>query len=117
MRLLDSFPILTNMTFNTEIKIQIPREQIEEICRKYHIQHLALFGSVLHGNSTPFSDIDLLAEFEDGYVPGFAFAAIQYELSEILGRKVDLHTPASLSHYFRSEVVKEAQLIYAAAEP
>ncbi len=93
----------------------IPRASLEEICRKYHIQHLSLFGSILHGDSKPSSDIDILVEFEKGFIPGFAFAAIQRELSQIVGRKVDLQTPPSLSPYFRDEVVKEAQTIYDAA--
>jgi predicted nucleotidyltransferase len=100
------------MTFNTDLKAQIPRKQIEKICRRYHIQHLSIFGSVLHGNDTPTSDVDILVEFEEGHVPGFAFAAIQRELSETLGRTVDLHTPPSLSQYFRSEVIKEAETLY-----
>lgn len=90
-------------------------DRIEVLCRKHHISRLSLFGSVLHGNSTPTSDLDILVEFEEGHTPGFAFAGIQRELSEIFGRNVDLHTPASLSRYFRNEVVKEASPLYAAS--
>jgi predicted nucleotidyltransferase len=61
------------------------------------------------------SDVDVLVEFEPGHVPGFAFIEIQEELGELLGRTVDLHTPASLSRYFRADVLNEAQDQYVAA--
>jgi hypothetical protein len=92
-----------------------PTKRIEALCRKHHIKRLSLFGSILHGDDTPNSDLDILVEFEEGQTPGFAFAGIQRELSEIIGRDVDLHTPASLSRYFRTEVVKEATPLYVSA--
>jgi predicted nucleotidyltransferase len=57
--------------------------------------------------------VDVLVEFEPGHVPGFAFVAMQEELSSILGRQVDLHTPESLSRYFRDEILKIAEVQYA----
>jgi uncharacterized protein len=48
-------------------------------------------------------------------VPGLAFFAMQNELSEIIGRKVDLNTPQFLSRYFREEVLAEAEVQYAAS--
>jgi len=95
--------------------IEIPREAIAEFCRRHHIRRLALFGSILRQDFGPESDIDVLVEFEPGATPGFAFIGIQDELSEILGRSVDLHTPASLSKYFRDEVLREAEALYDAA--
>jgi hypothetical protein len=53
--------------------------------------------------------------FESGHVPGFAFFELQEELGGMLGRTVDLHTPGSLSRYFRDEVLNEAQDQYVAA--
>ena len=97
------------------IAAQFPADRIEAFCRKHYIARLSLFGSVLHGDSTPTSDLDLLVEFEEGHTPGFAFAGIQRELSEMLCHNVDLHTPASLSRYFRTDVVKEASPLYAAS--
>jgi|GEM_PF-171339 len=92
---------------------EFPKGPIEALCRKHHITRLSLFGSVLHQDSSAESDVDILVEFEEGHTPGFAFAGIQRELSEMLGREVDLHTPASLSRYFRTDVVKEARPLYA----
>jgi predicted nucleotidyltransferase len=70
---------------------------------------------VLRDDFGPASDVDVLVEFEPGHVPGFAFVDLQEELSAILGRKVDLHTPGSLSRYFRDRVVREALVQYVAA--
>jgi predicted nucleotidyltransferase len=54
----------------------------------------------------------VLVEFQKGYEPGFAFFGMQDELSEIIGRNVDLHTPNFLSRYFRDKVVQEAEVQY-----
>jgi predicted nucleotidyltransferase len=95
--------------------VVIDRIAIAAICRRHHVRRLALFGSVLRDDFTPDSDVDVLVEFEPGHVPGFAFFDLQEELSGLLGRKVDLHTPGSLSRYFRERVVSEAQDQYVAA--
>jgi predicted nucleotidyltransferase len=57
--------------------------------------------------------VDVLVEFEPGHVPGFRFFGIERELSDLLGRKVDLNTPQCLSCYFRDEVLAEAEAVYA----
>jgi predicted nucleotidyltransferase len=95
--------------------VEIPKKAIAEFCRRHHIRKLALFGSVLRADFRPDSDIDVLVEFEPGYVPGLAFFAMQDELSGLLGRKVDLNTPASLSRYFRAAVLQEAETLYASS--
>ena len=89
---------------------------LRALCGRYYIRKLKVFGSTLHRTNQPGSDIDLLVEFEPGRTPGFAFARIARELSELLGATVDLHTEASLSKYFRPQVVQEAQPIYANEE-
>ena len=99
----------------TALKIKIPRKKIEAFCKKHNIRKLAFFGSVLRDDFGPKSDIDALVEFERGKTPGFAFFDMQAELSEILGRQVDLHTPGFLSKYFREQVVREAQVQYVKA--
>ena len=95
-------------------KTPIDRQQIAKFCKKNHIRKLALFGSVLREDFRPDSDIDILVEFEEGHIPGFAFFSLQSELAEILGRKVDLHTPRFLSRYFRDQVIAASQVQYAA---
>ena len=52
----------------------------------------------------------MLVEFEPGCTPGFDFFGMQEELSSILGRRVDLNTPACLSRFFRAEVLAGAEV-------
>jgi predicted nucleotidyltransferase len=94
--------------------IQVPKEQFAEFCHRHHIRKLALFGSVLGADFRPDSDVDVLVEFEPGHTVGLLrMAGLEIELSEMLGRKVDLRTPGDLSRYFRDEVVRtsEAQFV------
>jgi predicted nucleotidyltransferase len=94
--------------------IKVDRQSIARFCRRHRIRRLALFGSVLRDDFGPDSDVDVLVEFEEGHVPGLGFFAMETELSEILGRKVDLNTPQFLSRYFRDDVLAEAEDQYAA---
>ena len=96
-------------------KIPIDQDKIAEFCRRHHIRNLALFGSVLRDDFGPNSDVDVLVEFEPGHVPGLAFLAMEAELSELLGQKVDLNTPNFLSPYFRDLVLMDAEVYYVAA--
>ena len=96
-------------------KIDIPREKLAEFCRRHRIRKLALFGSVLRDDFGPESDIDLLVEFEDNARVGLiSLSPMELELGGLLGRKVDLRTPADLSRYFRDEVLRTAEIQYAA---
>ena len=96
-------------------RIDIPHEQIAEFCNRHHIVRMALFGSVIRDDFTSESDVDVLVEFAPGRTPGLAFyGRMPNELSEIVGREVDLNTPASLSRYFRQEILEEAEDIYVA---
>ena len=98
----------------TKTHINIPRGKLKKYCKKHGIRKLSLFGSVLRDDFKPESDVDVLVEFEAGRVVGFIrLAAMQIELSEILGRTVDMRTPAELSRYFREEVSDSAEVQYA----
>lgn len=93
----------------------VAQANLAAICQRYGIRRLSLFGSVLAGTARPDSDVDLLVEFEPGRVPGLlGISAMEIELGEVLGRKVDLRTAADLSPHFRDEVVGKAQVAYAA---
>ena len=93
----------------------IPKNLIEEFCRKHHIQKLSVFGSYLRKEFGPESDIDFLVEFEEGHTPGyFELVLMEEELSDLLGGcKIDLRTPQELSRYFRAKVMAEAEVQYA----
>lgn len=91
------------------------RRKLTEVCTKFFVRKLSIFGSSLHGDARPDSDLDVLVEFMPGHVPGFfTFVDLQDEISAIFDRQVDLRTPEDLSKYFRDSVVKEARQIYAA---
>lgn len=93
---------------------EIPKELIRDFCKRHHIKKLAVFGSYLKEDFGPESDIDLLVEFDREHIPGLLdVAGMEIELSEALGRKVDLRTPQDLSRYFRDEVVARAEVQYA----
>ncbi|MGH2350687.1 MAG: nucleotidyltransferase family protein [Chloroflexota bacterium] len=78
------------------------------------MRKLALFGSVLRDDFRPDSDVDVLVEFESGHPVGLVrLARMELELSALVGRRVDLRTPADLSRYFRQAVLDSAEVPYA----
>jgi len=92
---------------------KMPREKLVDFCKKNYIKKLSVFGSALRGQLGPGSDIDLLVEFEEEHTPGlFSIIRMEMDLTETLGRKVDLRTPEDLSQYFRDEVIQNAQVQY-----
>ena len=92
----------------------LPIDEIREYCAEQPIQRLSVFGSAVRAELTPESDIDLLVEYmPDAPVGYFSMARHMRELSEIVGRTVDLATPNSLSRYIRQDVLANARLIYA----
>jgi predicted nucleotidyltransferase len=95
--------------------IELPVGKIAEICRKYQVRELAVFGSAARGEMRPDSDIDLLVEFEpDARIGLFKFAAMEGELSALIGRKVDLVTKLGLKPWIRPHVMQDAKVLYAA---
>ena len=96
--------------------LNLDQATVAHICEAHHVRRLALFGSQLKGIARPDSDIDLVVEFKPDARPTFLdMAQIEIELSQALGgRKVDLRTAEDLSHYFRDEVVRTAEVQYVA---
>ncbi|MGH9395261.1 MAG: nucleotidyltransferase family protein [Terriglobia bacterium] len=95
-------------------KVEISQDRLAAFCRKHHIRKLAFFGSVLRDDFSPLSDVDVLVEFEPGHTPGLDFFVMENELSEILGRKVDLNTMQFLSRHYRKQALDEAEVQYVA---
>ena len=97
-------------------RIDIPQEEIAAFCRRNHIRRMALFGSVLRDDFTPESDVDVLVEFEPSQTPGLEFITMQDELSEILGRQVDMYTfggiESSRNWLLREEILNSAEVQY-----
>lgn len=97
-------------------QLSIDREAVSAFCRRHHISRLALFGSVLGDHFGPDSDVDVLVEFEPGYVPGLNFVSIEREFSELLhGRRVDMVTAKFLNPRIRQQVLNDAEALYAVA--
>ena len=98
---------------NVKSRIEISHSWIAQFCKTHHIIKLALFGSVLTDNFSDKSDIDILVEFDPQHIPGlFSFVRMKEEISEKLGRKIDLRTPEDINKLFRNEVLQQSHLIY-----
>jgi hypothetical protein len=92
-------------------KIDFPHDVIAGFCRENRIRRLALFGSVLRDDFGPDSDVDVLVEFEpDAHVGLITLAGIEIELSRLLGRRAELHTPKGLNPQFREQVEEAAEV-------
>jgi hypothetical protein len=92
--------------------IHTSSQQIEAFCRKFHIRKMAFFGSVLRHDFGPHSDIDVLVEFQPEHTPGLDFFLIEAELSDLLGRKVDLQTANFLSPEIRLSALSDSVTAY-----
>ena len=96
-------------------RLDIPRDALEDVCRRHHIQRLSLFGSALRDDFGPQSDVDLLVEFEPDCTPGFGIIQVEEDLSRIFGgRRIDLVNPKYLNRWIKKRVLTSAQLLYAA---
>ena len=95
---------------------RLDQATLARLCEQHQIRRLSLFGSQLKDTARPDSDIDLLVEFLAEARPTLLdMAQIEIDLSQVLGgSKVDLRTPEDLSHYFRDEVVRTAEVQYVA---
>ncbi len=90
----------------------ISSELVSAFCQKHHIRRLALFGSVVRDDFGPESDIDVLVEFEEGHTPGLNFFLMESELSDLLGRRVDLQTKKFLSAIILENALSESVAVY-----
>ena len=96
------------------VQLSFPLSEIGEYCQRNGISRLALFGSALRNDFRPESDIDLLVHFRPDAVVGlFRITQMESDLSELIGRTVDLRTASDLSPYFRDEVMRSARVLYA----
>jgi uncharacterized protein len=96
--------------------IKVPTDELSNLCQRWHIDKLSLFGSVLRDDFTADSDIDVLVEFESGFTPGFLkLYQIQEELSALFEhRTIDLVTLKFLNHRLRDRVLATAEVCYVA---
>ena len=88
--------------------------RLAEICRRYGIGRLDIFGSVSRGDAGPSSDVDVLYELAPGARLGWEIENLADELTQVLGRRVDLVSRSALHDSLRDSVLAEAQLLYGA---
>jgi predicted nucleotidyltransferase len=88
--------------------------RLAELCQKYGIAELSVFGSVARGDSRPDSDVDLLYVRVPGNDLGMSYFALQDDLEKLFGRPVDLVPKEGLHRVIREQVLADAQVLYAA---
>ena len=94
--------------------VQEKLPELRDLCAKYHVRELAIFGSALRADFGGDSDLDFLVEFQPNSPIGlFELAGMQLDLQELFGRRVDLIPKKGLKSTMRDKVLSEAQLLYA----
>ena len=93
--------------------LALDTSKLVEICRANDVEMVALFGSTARGDASPDSDIDVLIRFTRRKSL-LALVRLERELSDALGRKVDLLTEASISPYIRKRIVRDLRVLYEA---
>lgn len=98
--------------------IDLPRTEIAELCKKYGVRELSVFGSIVREDFGPESDVDFLVVFEDDdFGPWLSkLTRLQEELSRLLDRRVDVVPKDSLKWVIRDRVLESARVIYDAEE-
>ena len=94
--------------------LSIDRDRLADVCRRYGVARLLVFGSVARGSATATSDVDVLYELLPGRQLGWEIEDLADELADVLGRPVDLVSFAGLHRRLRSVVLDEAKPLYAA---
>jgi predicted nucleotidyltransferase len=92
----------------------MPEDKIADICRRYRIREMSVFGSSVRGEVGPESDVDVMVDLQPDAHLGWEFFDIAVELEGLLGRHVDLGTRDSLKAVARASVMREAVVVYAA---
>jgi predicted nucleotidyltransferase len=104
---------MTQMPDNM-IHMDIPFDRLRDICLRYQVDELALFGSVLRKDFHNASDVDVLVEFKPDAQIGFlALLRMQRELAAIFQRPVDLVSKAGLKPRLRQEILSNMMVLYA----
>lgn len=95
--------------------VPVDIEQLANLCKQYSVQELCLFGSAARGEMRPDSDLDLLVEFlPEAQTDLVDYAGLMLDLSQLLGRKVDLVSKRGLKPLIRDSILNDARLLYAA---
>jgi predicted nucleotidyltransferase len=92
----------------------VDQAALAEICNRYGIAELKIFGSSARGSARPDSDIDILYTLRPGRRLGWEIEDLTDELAALFGRPVDLVSLDALHQMLRPSVLAEARPVYAA---
>lgn len=95
------------------VVVSFDKQKLIEICQQHQVTKIGLFGSMARGEMTDQSDIDLLVKFSEKKSL-LSLVRLEREVSNALGREVDLLTEAAISPYLRDRIMREMQMIYEA---
>lgn len=95
-------------------RVPIPAHELDEVCRRYDVRRIRLFGSVLRDDFGPESDIDMMVDFGPSAPDGWDVFGLDDELSQLFGRKVDVMHGKPV-RYIRAQILAEARTIYVSA--
>src|SRR5580704_4363393 len=101
-------------TMSSVFHPSIPVTGIADVCRRYRIAEMGLFGSVARGDAAKASDADIFVEFEAGCHPGLGWFDLEDELEGLFGRHVYLSQKSLLRPQVREQALREAVVLYSA---
>jgi predicted nucleotidyltransferase len=94
---------------------RVDEAALADLCRRYRVKELSVFGSAVRGEMRPDSDVDMLVEFlPNAEVDLVDHAALMLDLARLFGRNVDLVSKSGLKPLIRASVLEQARLLYAA---
>lgn len=96
------------------LAVDVDPERLREVCERYGIASLEVFGSAARGEHQSDSDVDLLYVLKPDARLGFSLFDLEDELATLFGRRVDLVARKAINRYIREQVLADAQPLYAA---
>ena len=104
------------MVIDLEPRLGVTPEDIAAFCRRWGVEELSLFGSVLRDDFRPDSDVDVLVRFAPGLRPrGFGYVDMQLELEALFRRPVDLIEQGRIENPFRRASIMQSRAVMYAA--
>lgn len=100
-----------------DVKVDFDSQRFEQICEKYKIKEVLIFGSVLRDDFNAESDVDILVDFLPGArITLYKYQQLREELEALFGRKVDLVSKpglmASTNRFRKAGILSNARLLY-----
>jgi hypothetical protein len=94
--------------------VDVDQERLREVCERYGVASLEVFGSIARSEERQESDVDLLYVLKPHARLGFRLFDLEDELAALFGRPVDLIARKAVNKYIREQVLAEARPLYAA---